>query len=277
MTSLHRAAALAALSLTTACATLGGATQAPPDPAGAGDRSLAAQLARAAAPAPGPRYVFVGVALSDDSPAFLGDITILDRMLEHQYGARYRSILLSNHEQVEAVRELPLATPEQLEAVFARLREIRGPEDRFIVVFTSHGRRGKLQLRQRDARLQTTVDAGAIERWMASLAPNRTWVVISSCYSGSLLDAVGGPNVVAMSASEADRMSLGCGTLNRTTFFVGALARSLDAAKRFAEVWADTTARIERWERELKYPGSKPQIRYGAEVRGLERAPLSEF
>lgn len=248
-----------------------------PGAGGEGDTSLAAQLARVAEPAGGPRYVFVGLAMSDQSPAFLGDIRILDRLLAHAYGRAYRSVLLSNAEQYEPLRDLPLATPDNIEAVFRRLARLRTPQDRFIVLFTSHGSPGGLADTQADFGATWIVDGDALGRWVRSLAPNRTWVVISSCYSGSLLGQVEGRNVVAMTAADRDRTSLGCGTTSRNTFFVGALARHLDLERTFAEVWAGTDQLLRVWERRYRYDAARPQLRFGQGVAALRAAPLSEF
>ncbi len=253
------------------CATARSAA-APVDPA------LERELAAAEEPADGPRYVFLGVAMSDRSPAFDGDIRIMDRILRHHYGAAYRSVLLSNGEQVDEVRDLPLAAPQNVDVVIQRLRASRKPDDRFILLFTSHGTRGVLAEQQQGTPdPDGGVGSEALGRWVKALAPNRTWVMISACYSGSHLDKIMGAEVVAMTASDAEHSSLGCGTLNRTTFFVGALARSLDFDRSFAEVWGETERRIGDWERELGYPGAHPQLRVGKGLVGIEEEPLSRF
>jgi hypothetical protein len=242
------------------------------------DPALERQLARAAEPADGPRYVFVGVAMSDRSPAFYGDIRIVDRILGHHYGPAYRSVLLSNQEQADGSPDLPRATPQNVDVVVQRLRAFRKRDDRFILLFTSHGTRGALAEQQRGARgLDGTVQSDVLGRWVKALAPNRTWVMISACYSGSHLDQVMRSQVVAMTASDADHSSLGCGTTNRTTYFVGALAQSLDFDQSFAQVWRETERRIGIWEKKLGYEGAHPQLRFGEELAELEDAPLSQF
>jgi len=249
-----------------------------PDARGTGETALERQLARAAEPAQGPRYTFLGVAMGDRSPAFYGDIRILDRILSHRYGAAYRSVLLSNREQWDQLRDLPLATSENVQLAVEALRAARRPEDRFIVLFTAHGNRGELSEEYpAPGRVRRSVPSALLGRWVKALAPNRTWVMISSCYSGSLLPAIEGPAVLAMTAADADHPSLGCGTLDRSTFFVGALVRSLDFDQSFDELWAATEERLRGYEARYRYPGANPQIRFGADLWGLRVKPLSRF
>ena len=272
-----RAGGAALLASACALAAAGCATTRPGAP-WAADPVLEQRLDRAGEPADGRRYIFVGIAMSDRSPAFDGDIRIVDRILGHHYGAAYRSVLLSNREQIDEIRDLPLATPRNIDLVLQRLRAARRPDDRFILLFTSHGAKGVLAEQSSESRnLDGVVDSAMLGRWVKALAPNRTWVMISACYSGSLLDQVMGSEVVAMTAADAEHASLGCGTLNRTTFFVGALARSLDFDRSFAEVWSETERRLGAWEKKLGYEGAHPQLRFGEGLSGLEAEPLSRF
>jgi hypothetical protein len=272
-----RAAGAALLACALAAAGCAATPRSGPGP-WAADPILERQLDRAGEPADRPRYIFVGIAMSDRSPAFDGDIRIVDRILGHHYGEAYRSVLLSNREQIDETRELPLATPRNIDLVVQRLRAVRRPDDRFILLFTSHGAKGVLAEQSRESRnLDGVVGSAMLGRWVKALAPNRTWVMISACYSGSLVDQVMGSEVVAMTAADADHASLGCGTLNRTTFFVGALARSLDFDRSFAEVWSEMERQLGAWEKKLGYEGAHPQLRFGDGLSGLEAEPLSSF
>jgi hypothetical protein len=267
------AAALLVATLTAGCAAGGASRWGAASPA---DPALEAELASAAAPADGPRYIFLGVALSDASPAFHGDVTLLDRLLEHQYGKAYRRVLLSNGGADDEARDLPLATAANVDAAVRRLQELRRPDDRFIVLFTAHGGKGFLAA-ELHGRRRKDVESATLGRWVHALAPNRTWVLVSSCYAGSHLAAMAGPQVMAMTAADADHMAFGCGTLNRNTYFVSALARSLDSGKTVQAIWDAAGDRLRGWEAWLKAPDAKPQVRVGEGLGDLMGAKLSTF
>ena len=103
------------------------------DPAGSGARSLSRQLETIAADPSGAevqRVIFVGAAMHGREDVFDRDIRAFDSALRQIFGARYRSVLLSNVRVEAGARELPLASIDHLDDVFDSLTQHRRSSDR---------------------------------------------------------------------------------------------------------------------------------------------------
>jgi hypothetical protein len=112
---------------------------------------------------------------------------------------------------------------------------------------------------------------------MSRLEPNRSWLMISACYSGSHLPALTQPHLLTMTAASDQRASFGCSTLDTNTWFVHELAASLREGGSFRDMWQRTQERVAARERANMLPASEPQQRYGTELRGLEASALTGF
>ncbi|MEJ6005909.1 C13 family peptidase [Paucibacter sp. AS339] len=241
------------------------------EPAGTGDRRLGVQLqALQSDPAPltEPRYIFIGAALNDRQNVFDADIRLLDAKFAATYGKAYRSILLSNRRITEGSRELPLASIDQMDEVFEFWAEHKRANDRFIVVLSSHGRPGILEVAQQPLyRTPRLLSSKKLESWMEALEPNRSWLMISACYSGSHLERLRQDHLLVMTASSARTSSFGCADNQTNTWFVGELAQAMQAKQSFGALWDSAYANIALREKQMKLPSSMPQLRTGSELK----------
>ena len=69
----------------------------------------------------------LGAATGTGDGVFDADVRLMDQTLRGVYGTSYRSILLSNLRIHSGDRDLPLASIEHVDQVFAALQRIRGP------------------------------------------------------------------------------------------------------------------------------------------------------
>lgn len=237
--------------------------------AGSGEKTLERQIERLrsdATPAEAPRYIFIGAALNSRERVFDADIRLLDRKFAAQYGAAYRSLLLSNQRIYKDDRDLPLASIDQLDDAFDALEQIKRPQDRFIVLLSSHGGSGMLEVEQpalyRNARM---LSAKKVSAWMDQLEPNRSWLIISACYAGSHLPRLTQDHLLTMTAAAANRASFGCSNDFDNTWFVHELAESLDSTERFKELWQQARGRISIREAKSKLLPSDPRIKVGGD------------
>jgi hypothetical protein len=248
---------------------------------GTGDGALDRQLERIEhdrTPTLQPRRIFIGLALNSRAGVFDADVRLMDQTLRALYGTSYRSILLSNLRIHSGDRELPLASIEHVDQVFAALQRIRRPDDRFIVLLSTHGTRGLLEVEQ-PALYPTprSLPSRKLAGWMSQLEPNRSWLMISACYSGSHLPALTQPHLLAMTAASDQRLSFGCSTRDKNTWFVHELAASLREGGSFGQLWQRTQERIAARERANKLLASEPQRRYGSALSGLDAVALTDF
>lgn len=249
--------------------------------AGTGEAALQRQLARIehdAAPAEQPRRIFVGLAPNSRAGVFDADIRLMDRTFRGIYGESYRSVLLSNQRLRRGDRDLPLASIEHADEVFAALQRIKRPNDRFIVLISTHGTQGLLEVEQPALYAKPrSLTSQHLAAWMSRLEPNRSWLMISACYSGSHLPVLTQPHLLAMTAASDQRSSFGCSTRDKNTWFVHELAASLREGGSFSELWQRADERIAARERANKLLASQPQRRHGSALRELDSLAVSEF
>ena len=99
-------------------------------------------------------------------------------------------------------------------------------------------------------------------------------IIISACYSGSLIGDLRAPERIIITAARADRSSFGCAAGNRHTFFGEAELHAFGQPDRslhqvFTAIRDDVAAHGSG----ARYPPSEPQVSVGARCRGsLRRA-----
>lgn len=255
--------------------------------AGSGDSTLEAQL-RAITDDPTPpetrRVIFIGAALHSREDVFDRDVALMDDTLRPLYGTAYRSVKLSNVRLYAGDRTLPLATIEHLDQVFDTLAEHQRRNDRYIVLLSTHGVPGMLELEQ-PARYRPPwrlLGKEKIADWAGQLEPRPTWLVISACYAGSHLKQALPEHLIAMTAAAADRTSFGCSNTEHNSWFITALVSALRAhepagSASFDEVWRQTLALIARREKEQGNAASMPDWYVGNKMGWRFHGPIADF
>lgn len=257
------------------------------DEQGSGAQALARQLAAISddpAPRDARRVIFVGAALHSREDVFDRDIRAADASLRSVYGSAYRSVLLSNLRIAQPPRALPLASIDHLDDVFDALSSQRRPADRYIVLLTTHGGPGLLEVEQ-PARWQRPrfLTAAKLSSWVDQLGPQPTWLILSACFSGSHLTGLNQTHVMAMAASALDRPSFGCDDRSPNTWFVhellGAISagRQADPAVSLTTVWRGTVEGVMLREQAQKLRPSLPQMWTGPRMQERLDEPLRDF
>lgn len=264
---------------------LGACASAPPGDtvprswASGGDSGLQGQLDSAeAALANSPKaqasLVFVGAALHSQSTAFQSDILAMQKRLA-TWGMPMQSILLSN----PAADQAPLfaaATQANLGLVFSR---VGAWSDQYpitvVVLLSSHGNVDQLAI-ERGGRAYAPLRTSALSAWLHRINPQApTAVLLSACYSGSFVPALGDGSRVLLTASAADRSSFGCSPKSTNTWFIESL---LDQGMRPELSWSEsfkrTAKRVDAKEREMKLLPSLPQASIPAAWADM---PLSDW
>ncbi len=245
------------------------AAPAPPPPIiGMG---LDAQLARAAQPsAKGRRTVFVGAALYGSEGVFERDIRLMKQTLAAAFGDDFRAVLLSNQAQSAGPEALPTAAPDNLSATLQALRSTDRAGDIYVLLLTTHGSQGSLAMQHgADASDSDSLSAEQLGQWLDILGDAPVWVMISACYSGSLLPSLDRPNVMTMTAANADQPSFGCGDDSANTWFVKELSDSLRRGGSWDAVWTATRDQVLSRERAEAFKPSDPQWQVGERWRSV--------
>lgn len=137
---------------------------------------------------------------------------------------------------------------------------------------TSHGLPGEIVFG--DTKGLAPVDLAVMLRRWCEAKP--TVIVLSSCYSGSFVDALKAPNRMILTAARRDRSSFGCGEGEQYPWFDACVLESLPSADDFlglAQAARTCVARREA-DAEIDTP-SEPQLFIGSEMQF--RLPVLRF
>jgi hypothetical protein len=254
----------AAVGLTLASASLAGCAE--PQAA-----LLAQQQQAADAPEQVGRLFYIGLGLYSE-PWSEKDVVELADTLQH--ASQYRVVPMIASNVTSGTRHYPIADDATIAALVSSAATQAGPDDIVFVDISSHGA-NRMLARQVGNHAPTALSSRELARKLEPLAGHRTVIIISACYSGSLIGDLRAPERIIITAARADRSSFGCAPDSRHTFFgeaeVNAFGQQNRSLHRVFAAIRDDVARMESGKR---YQPSEPQIWVGANMADLYDAPL---
>jgi hypothetical protein len=222
-----------------------------------------------------PDLYVIGLAGDGHEDVFRNEIAWLDTLANARMGAGGRVVRLVNHADSLGTVPRPLATLDSLRTALAHAgAAMDRDEDLLLLFLTTHG----TENHELVLRLYPVVDARITpEQLRAALDDagiRRRVVVVSACYAGGFLPALGDPGTLAIAAARHDRTSFGCGSAASLTYFGRAwLVEGLNRRPDFIEAFVQAAEAVARRERAEDYPASLPQIAVGERIR----APLQQW
>lgn len=222
----------------------------------------------------GGRLLVLAAGLSDQTKAFPGDV---QGTVEAAKSLRPDVLVwrLSNAPFGEKPIA-PFATRESLRRAIGEMREAARPGDRMLVVLTSHGHQDLL-VNVAANRHYPPIRGAELRELLMPLTDWDTGVVISACYSGSLIPALRHPKRWIMTAAAADRSSYGCQFHGQQTYFIQGLLSTFVRPDMGLEAWYSATSqRIRAGEEASKLTPSLPQLWVGSAVQHY-RQSLATF
>jgi Peptidase C13 family len=104
-------------------------------------------------------------------------------------------------------------------------------------------------------------------------------VVVSACFSGSLIDSIKASNRIVYTAADKDRASFGCNFHSKNTFFIEEMFGSQwDAAQSVQNNFVSARTRVADREKTLQIgPPSMPRYQFGADAKTLTETPLTSW
>jgi len=212
------------------------------------------------------RIYFLGIALFPESWSE-NDVTEAASLLQN--GARsseFHSIILSNN-LTSIPERYPAVDEQSVERAAASLAAHARPDDIIFVYLSSHGSRGAL-VRKVGIFNQEPLRSAESQKWLTPLGERKTVIIVSACYSGSLIGSLHAANRIVMTASRSDRQSFGCRANARHTDFGEALLESLAVPNQsLAAIFAKTKENVAvREQRDHLSPPSEPQVFVGDEM-----------
>lgn len=225
------------------------------------------------APATG-RLLVLAAGLSDETKAFPGDVLgTVEGFKSLRPDALVWSLWNAPFGEQPAA---PFATRESLRRAVAEMRDVARPGDRMLVMLTSHGYHDVLASVAANRRYPP-IRGAELSDLLSPLADWETGVVISACYSGSLIPALRHPKRWIMTAAAADRNSYGCQFHGKQTYFIQGLLSAFAGPSMGLDAWHSAASRrIRAGEDAAKVTPSLPQLWVGPEVQHY-RQSLASF
>jgi hypothetical protein len=168
----------------------------------------------------------------------------------------------------------PVADDATIASLVNTAAERARPDDIVLVHVSTHGGPGVLA-RKFGNRRPTVITARQLAAQLEPLTGQHTVLILSACYSGSLIRPLASSQRIIITAARADRSSFGCDPGNRHTLFGEAELQAFSAENSsLRQVFAAIRGDVARMERRENYEPSNPQISVGSAMKDIYDDPL---
>jgi hypothetical protein len=222
------------------------------------------------APTNGKRLFYVGLALYSEHWSE-NDVVELAGELRDASKFFVVPMIASNVTSDRGI--YPIADDAAIASLIRSAAAQAGPDDVIFVDISTHGAPRALASKVGDGPL-TELTSRELARKLAPLAGHRSVIVISACFSGSLIADLRAPDRIIITAARADRTSFGCAPDSRHTFFGDAELRAFAQPDHsLHQVFGNIRDDVAGMERAKRYTPSEPQVSVGAGVSDLYETP----
>ena len=153
-------------------------------------------------------------------------------------------------------------------ALQAGARRLDAENDVLFVILTSHGSPDGLAVKA--GRLVQTLTPSDLAGMLARTGVRHKVVVISACYSGVFIPRLANPDVLVITAADADHPSFGCQDTAKWTYFGDAFFNvALRQARSLKEAFVVARALVRKRELREHFEPSNPLMAGGANVQPL--------
>jgi hypothetical protein len=141
-------------------------------------------------------------------------------------------------------------------------------KDVLFLILTSHGSPDGLAIKA--GRLTQTLTPSRLAEILAKTGVRHKVVVISACYSGVFIPHLANPDVLVITAADANHPSFGCEDKARWTYFGDAFFNvALRQAVSLKDAFLDARSLVRKREMREHYEPSNPLMAGGANVQSL--------
>ena len=141
-------------------------------------------------------------------------------------------------------------------------------KDVLFVILTSHGSPDGLAIKA--GRLQQILTPAQLSAMLAKTGVRHKVVVISACYSGVFIPRLANPDVLVITAADANHSSFGCQDKARWTYFGDAFFNvALRHPVSLTDAFLDARSLVRKRELREHFEPSNPQMAGGANVLPL--------
>jgi Peptidase C13 family len=223
-----------------------------------------------------PRLWYAGFSLHSQSLAFREDIRRMGE-LALRIDPNAGLLQLANPAKSQD-RTWPYATRENIARTLNEMAPAMGKDDIALVVLTTHGFTNILALNIEDMDYPV-IYGQELNRWLKPLDGKRVILVVSACFSGSLIDSLADRFRIILTAAAKDRSSFGCQFNSTNTFFIEELIKAAgDPSLNLEKIYQLTQVGVTRKETMMRLrPPSLPQMWIGDQVTDLSKKPMKDW
>ncbi len=210
---------------------------------------------------------FVGFAPYGREDVFRKDVEAAQKVMDTRWGTAGRSIVLVNNPRT--LITAPFATVTNLRETLNEIGSIVDPEDDIVMLYlASHGSPDFRLAASQSPLSLVELTPGGLKQLLDDAGIKWRIIVVSSCFSGGYIEPLKNDHTLIITASQADRVSFGCGERSDATFFGEAFFQhGLAVDDTFVGAFETASKRVEARERAEGYaPPSGPQIDMGSAI-----------
>ena len=209
-----------------------------------------------------PKVSVVSFGLFGDQGVFRSEATGAARVVAGRFGSGPVDVQYNSKKGGRATIEALAAS---LQAAASRMD---AEHDVLFVILTSHGSPDGLAVKA--GRLTQTLTPSTLANILARTGVRHKVVVISACYSGVFIPRLANPDVLVITAADADHPSFGCEDKAKWTYFGDAFFNvALRRAKNLQEAFFVARALVRKRELRERFEPSNPLMAGGANVQPL--------
>lgn len=220
-----------------------------------------------------PKLWYVGAALYDESWSENDVSQMASVLAAGAAGFEVKPLIFSNG-ALRTANQVAAPTSTNLIGATTDIAQRAQPGDIVLFYVSTHGGPGLLA-RKESGMEGETVPADEAQAWIAPLRGVPTVVILSACFSGSLIPALRADNRIVITAARSDRTSFGCHAGADHTVFGQSLLDALATPREslhtaFQKVRAEVAQREQQGK--ITRP-SEPQVSVGPAAAALYDAP----
>ncbi len=209
-----------------------------------------------------PKVGVVSFGLFGDQGVFRREATGAARVVAGRFGSGPVDV---QYNSKKGGRATIAALAASLQAAANRMD---AENDVLFVILTSHGSPDGLAVKA--GRLTQTLTPSTLADMLARTGVRYKVVVISACYSGVFIPRLANPDVLVITAADADHPSFGCEDKARWTYFGDAFFNvALRRAKNLKEAFVVARALVRKRELRERFEPSNPLMAGGTNVQPL--------
>ena len=222
------------------------------------------------------QIIFAGFAMNSTSKAFRNDVVSAEKFVQ---SIDPDAIIFKLNNPAWGQSAIwPYSTAENMEQVLAKVTELARPQDRVVILMSTHGNIDILSVNFAE-KYYPSINSKWLSQALDELRGKPTLLVLSACFSGSFIAPLADPSRIILTAAAKDRSSFGCQFQSTNTYFIDALLNEptfLDLSLR--QLMERAKIEVDKKEKDQKLsPPSLPQTSIGRGVRDWANQPIKDW